>query len=263
MKKGLLLVIGLVLVAAFLFTGCSSEGDESAEVGQGSWSTQDVMALLASDSSQQTGVWVTGTGKVTVVPDIAILTLGVEAQATTVTEAQSDAATAMTGIMTVLTENGIAEKDIQTKWYSITPVTKWIDDREEMITVGYMVTNTVTVKLRDIDKTGSIVDAVAAAAGDLTRVQGISFNVDDTDAYYDEARQEAILDAMAKAGQIASVANVTLGKPIYISDMSSTVPSVEYAAKYYIDAESAGATTAISAGEMEISLTVQMVYALQ
>ncbi len=263
MKKGLFLVLGLVLVAAFLLPGCSSEGNASTEVGQGSWSTQEVMALLASDSSQQTGIWVTGTGKVTVVPDIAIITLGVEAQADNVTEAQSDAATAMAEIMAVLTENGIAEKDIQTQWYDISPVTKWIDDYREQITIGYKVTNIITVEIREIDKTGTIIDAVTTAAGDLTRVQGISFTVDDSDAYYDEARQKAILDAMAKADQIASVANVTLGKPVYISDMSSTVPAIDYDMKYYVDAESAGATTPISVGETEISVTVQMVYALQ
>ncbi|MGB2885770.1 MAG: SIMPL domain-containing protein [Dehalococcoidia bacterium] len=261
MRKVVLLVVGLVLVGAVLLSGCTSEENASTEVGQGSWSTQDVMALLASDSSQQTGVWVAGTGKVTVVPDIAILTLGVEAQASTVMEAQGDAAAAMTEVMAVLTANGVAEKDIQTRWYSISPVTKWIDDYKEQITIGYRVTNTVTVKVRDVDKTGTIIDAVTAVGGDLTRIQSISFTVDDTDAYYDEAREKAILDAMAKAEQIASVANVTLGKPIYISEMSSPVPP--YPERPYIYDEAVGATTPISAGEMEISITVQMVYALQ
>lgn len=263
MRKVVLLVVGLVLVGAVLLSGCTSEGNASTEVGQGSWSTQDVMALLAGDSSQQTGVWVTGTGKVTVVPDIAILTLGVEAQASTVMEAQGDAATAMTEVMAVLTANGVAEKDIQTRWYSISPVTKWIDDYREQITIGYRVTNTVTAKVRDIDKTGTIIDAITAAGGDLTRVQGISFTVDDTDAYYDEAREKAILDAMAKAEQMASVANVALGKPIYISEMSSSMPPIPYPGRDYIYDEAVGATTPISAGEMEISITVQMVYALQ
>ncbi|RLC65790.1 MAG: hypothetical protein DRH97_07525, partial [Chloroflexi bacterium] len=73
MRKVVLLVVGLVLVGAVLISGCTSEENASTEVGQGSWSTQDVMALLASDGSQQKGVGVTGTGKVTVVAAIAIL----------------------------------------------------------------------------------------------------------------------------------------------------------------------------------------------
>jgi uncharacterized protein YggE len=263
MRKVVLLVVGLVLVGAVLLSGCTSEGNASTDLGSGFAESQDIRFFSASDGSQQTGVWVTGTGKVTVVPDIAILTLGVEAQASTVMEAQGDAATAMTEVMAVLTESGIAEKDIQTRWYSISPVTKWIDDYQEQITIGYRVTNTVTAKVRDIDKTGTIIDAVTTVGGDLTRVQSISFTVDDTDAYYDEARQEAILDAMAKAEQMASVANVTLGKPIYISEMSSPVPPIPYPARDYSYDEAVGATTPISAGEMEISITVQMVYALQ
>ena len=260
MRKVVLLVVGLVLVGAVLLSGCTSDGNASTEVGQGSWSTQDVMALLASDSSQQTGVWVAGTGKVTVVPDIAILTLGVEAQASTVVEAQGDAAAAMTDVMAVLTANGIAEKDIQTQWYSISPVTKWIDDYKEQITIGYRVTNTVTAKIRDIGKVGAVIDAVAEAGGDLTRIEGIGFTVDDPDVYYDQAREEAILDAMAKAEKIASIANVTLGKPVYISESGGYLPP-PYPVRGY--AEGLDVATPISPGEMEISLTVQIGYVLQ
>jgi uncharacterized protein YggE len=260
MRKVVLLVVGLVLVGAVLLSGCTSEGNASNDVGQGSWSTQDVMALLASDSSQQTGVWVTGTGEVAVVPDVAVLYLGVEAQAATVTEAQSDAAAAMTEVMSVLSANGVAEKDIQTRWYSISPVTKWIDDYKEQITIGYRVTNTVTAKIRDIGKVGAVIDAVAEAGGDLTRIEGIGFTVDDPDVYYDQAREEAILDAMAKAEKIASIANVTLGKPVYISESGGYLPP-PYPVRGY--AEGLDVATPISPGEMEISLTVQIGYALQ
>jgi len=260
MRKVVLLVAGLVLVGAVLLSGCTSDGNASTEVGQGSWSTQDVMALLASDSSQQTGVWVAGTGKVAVVPDVAVLYLGVEAQAATVTEAQSDAAVAMTEVMSVLNANGVAEKDIQTQWYSISPVTKWIDDYKEQITIGYRVTNTVTAKIRDISKVGAVIDAVAEAGGDLTRIEGIGFTVDDPDVYYDQAREEAILDAMAKAEKIASIANVTLGKPVYISESGGYLPP-PYPVRGY--AEGLDVATPISPGEMEISLTVQIGYALQ
>jgi uncharacterized protein YggE len=260
MRKVVLLVVGLVLVGAVLLSGCTSDGNASTEVGQGSWSTQDVMALLASDSSQQTGVWVTGTGEVAVVPDVAVLYLGVEAQAATVTEAQSDAAAAMTEVMSVLSANGVAEKDIQTRWYSISPVTKWIDDYKEQITIGYRVTNTVTAKIRDIGKVGAVIDAVAEAGGDLTRIEGIGFTVDDPDVYYDQAREEAILDAMAKAEKIASIANVTLGKPVYISESGGYLPP-PYPVRGY--AEGLDVATPISPGEMEISLTVQIGYALQ
>lgn len=259
MKKGLLLVLSFVLLAGLLLVGCESEKGEASEE-EGLTVPQDISALVMSDSSQQTGVWVTGTGTVAVTPDVAILSLGVEAQAATVTEAQSDAAAAMTEVMSVLSANGVAEKDIQTQWYRIYPVRKWIDITNEQITIGFRVTNTVTAKIRDIGKTGTVIDAVAEAGGDLTRIEGISFTVDDPDTYYDQAREEAILDAMAKAEKIASIANVTLGNPTYISESGGYLPSPSPVGGY---AEGLAVTTPISPGEMEISLTVQIGYAIQ
>ncbi|MFC1848485.1 SIMPL domain-containing protein [Chloroflexota bacterium] len=261
MKKGLLLVLGLILVLGLVLSGCADEDDDSSEVENASGALQELGALSIGDSSQQTGIWVTGNGKVTVVPDIAVLTMGVEAQSSTVTEAQSDAVAAMTQVMSALKANGVADNDIQTRRFSITPVTKWIDDREEQITIGYRVSNIVSAKVRDIDKTGTIIDAVAEAAGDLTRINSISFSVDDPEPYYDEAREAALLDAIAKAEQIAAVTNVTLGRPTYINEMSSPVPPTPYPLR---DGSLVGeAITPISAGELEVSLTVQMVFALQ
>ena len=260
MKKGLLLVLSFVLLVGLLLVGCESEEGKASAEGEGLTVPQDISTLVTNCSSQQTGVWVTGTGTVAVTPDVAILRLGVEAQAETVTEAQSDAAAAMTEVMSVLSANGVAEKDIQTQWYSIYPVRKWIDITNEQITIGFRVTNTVTAKIRDIGKTGTVIDAVAEAGGDLTRIEGISFTVDDTDAYYDQAREEAILDAMAKAEKIASIANVTLGNPTYISESGGYLPQPYPVGGY---AEGLSVATPISPGEMEISLTVQIGYAIQ
>ncbi|GAH90830.1 unnamed protein product, partial [marine sediment metagenome] len=108
-------------------------------------------------NSQQEGIWVSGTGKVTVTPDIATLRLGIAAQAATVAEAQSQATEAMDRVMTALIDNDVAEEDIQTQYFSIRQVTKWDREKEEEIVIGYRVTNMVTAKIREIDKTGSII----------------------------------------------------------------------------------------------------------
>jgi len=262
MKKGWLLVIGLVLLTGLVLSGCASESNANAATEQRLYSAESIGSFSAGDGSLQSGVWVTGTGIVTVVPDIANLVLGVEAQSATVQEAQDTAATAMADLMAALEANGIAEKDIQTQWYSIYPVTKWIDDYKEQVTVGYMVSNTVTVKIRDVSKAGSIIDAVTEAAGDYTRISGISFTVDDPDPYYVQAREKAIQAAMTKAAQMASVANVTLGNVTYIGESGGYVPPVIYQSR---DVSYAGGevSTPISTGEMEISITVQMGFAIQ
>ena len=249
MKKEWLLPISLALVLVIVgLAGCSPESTVPLEI-EG-----------LSINSQQEGIWVSGQGEVTVTPDIATLRLGVEVQAATVAIAQSQAIEAMDEVMAALTDNGIAEKDIQTQHFSIYPVTRWDKDDEEQVIVGYRVTNTVSAKIREIDKAGTIIDAVATAGGDFARINGIYFSVDDPSAYYEEAREEAMADAKAKAEQLAELAGGSLGKATYISE-SSHVPPPIYRQDIYEEAVP-GAETPISPGEMEISLTVQVAYAL-
>ena len=258
MKKGLLLVIGLVLVASLLLIGCETE--ESTGLTGASVNAQTLGSSVVYNGSQQTGIWVSGEGKVSVVPDVAILTLGVEAQETTVKAAQSEAAAAMNAVVDALKTNGVADKDIQTQWYSISPVTKWDDKTNEQITTGYSVTNMVTVKIRDISKAGTIIDAVTEAGGDLTRINSINFTVDDPTAYYNQAREEAMQDAKAKAEQMATLAGITLGKPIYISESGGYIPTPYYLKDY---AGGGSASTPISAGELDITIMVQVGYAIE
>jgi uncharacterized protein YggE len=234
-KKYWLAAIGLVLVLAVSLAGCTN-------------------IETAGSNSQQQGIWVTGEGKVSVIPDIATLSLGVSAQAASVAEAQSQAAEAMNSVMTALSDNGVAEKDIQTQRFSIDQVTRWDDKNQQEVVIGYRVTNMVTAKIREIDKAGAIIDAVAAAGGDLTRINSISFSVDDPTPYYKEAREKAMADAKAKAEQLAKLAGVGLGKPTYISE--GTVSPVYFRA---IEA-AAPAPTPISPGELELTLTVQVAY---
>jgi len=251
-KKEWLLTIGLVLVLAIVgLAGCSTNAGSLEGLPSD---------LRVSLSNQQEGIWVSGRGVVTVTPDIANLRLGVEVQAVSVADAQSQAAEVMAGVMDALTDNGIAEKDIQTTYFSIRQGTKWDRDKEEQIVVGYRVTNTVAVKIREIDKAGTIIDAVATTGGDFTRIDSIDFSVDDPSAYYEEAREKAMADAKAKAEQLTELAGGRLGKAIYISE-SSYVPSPVY--RQDVDEEAMpAAETPISPGEMEITLTVQVAYSI-
>jgi uncharacterized protein YggE len=241
MKRNLLVAVGLVLVLSVAgLCGCTT-----GTIGV---------------NSQQEGIWVSGEGKVTVTPDIATLCLGIEAQAKTVAWAQSQAAEAMDRVMTALTDSGVDEDDIQTQYFSIYPVTRWSDETQQEVVIGYRVTNMVTAKIRDIDKVGSTIDAVAAAGGNYTRVNNISFSVDDPTAYYEEAREKAVADAKDKAEQLADLAGVRLGKPTYISEGTISPPVI-----YRDVTMEAGASveTPISPGEIEITLTVQMVYGIE
>jgi len=255
----LALVIGVALLGA---VGLAFVPHANASPSTPSEATpQSVTDSGSNINSQFAGVWVTGEGEVTVVPDVAILSLGVEAQAITVQQAMDEAAIAMDRVMAALRANGVAERDIQTQWFNIYPVRDWIDEGREVL-IGYRVTNTVSAKIRDVAATGSIIDRVAEAGGDSTRIQGVSFTVDDPSQYHNEAREKAIADAQAKAEHLAALAGVDLGRPFYISESGGFVPIYR---DYGYGMLEAGAVppTPISPGETEITLTVQMAFAIE
>ena len=237
MKKGIFLAVGLSLVLlATVLAGCST----------------------VNLTGQQEGIVVSGEGKVSVVPDVATVNLGIEAEDTTITAARDEAATAMEMVMAALTDNGVSEEDIQTQYFNIYRVTRWDDETREEVVTGYRVSNTVSVKIRDMDNIGSIIDAVVQAGGDLTRVNGISFSVEDPSMYYEEAREEAMADAKTRAEALAELGGVRLGKPTYITE-NSYQPGSIYFPGARVD-EAMDSETPISPGETEITLNVQVTY---
>ena len=276
MKKKLLF-IGLALVIVLVGAlGCSSGSEDNASHAisstNSSTSVPSAKELAESysgvpstgSSTQNVGIWVNGEGKVTVTPDLVILTLGIESQEDTVAEAQRKAAEAMEGIMRVLKDMGIDGKDIQTQHYSIRQVTRWLREEEKEEVIGYRVTNTVVAKVRELDNAGEVIDAVAAVAGDLTRINSISFTVEDPTPYYTQAREKAMEDAIAKAVQMARLAGVNLGKPTYISAGNGYYPAPRaYAFDEKVMAGGEMASTPISVGEMDIQTTVSMVFDIQ
>ena len=141
MKRAKWLLVSLTLtVVLVLGTACGSAAadtptgggsvDGASNVGAlGGLTTVELAAFVSSISpvlgqgsgNQQAGIWVTGWGKVTLEPDLALLSLGVEARADTVEEARTETAVAMTGIISALRAKGIADKDIQTRFFNISP----------------------------------------------------------------------------------------------------------------------------------------------
>ena len=203
---------------------------------------------------------VSGTGEVRAEPDIATMTLGVETRAETVAEARADAARAAAAVIAALRDGGVAEDDIRTTYFSINAVYDYGGERP--VLDGYSVSNTVTVTVRDIDATGALIDAAAAAGGDATRFNGLSFGHDDPAEYTRAARELAVEDARDKAEQLAGLTGVTLGDPLAISETSWAAPRVEaYAGEAVAFADSAG--TSISPGTSGISVTVNVVWAIE
>ncbi len=250
-KRGLMIGMTLTLLVLLLLpAGCIPvDGTVVGEV---------VEFRLAG---QQEGIAVEGRGEVTVVPDIAVVNLGVQAQALTVAEAQAQATSAMENVMAALREHSVEERDIQTTGFTIWQQTRWEPTRQEEQVIGYRVSNNVQVKIRQVDEAGIVLDAAVAAGGDHIRVQGIYFQVDEPSEHLEEARSIAVQDARAKAGQLAQLAGVELGNPTYISETSSSPVIFRRVETVSPDAMPAPATP-IEPGETTITATVEIIYAI-
>ena len=271
MKKGIILTLGMLLAAVLLTAGlfgCSPGNSAGTNPPAGSPQAAPAQSspseVNVSLNSQAEGIWVSGTGKVTVTPDVATLQLGIEAQEASVGEAQAKASEAMDKVMTALTSNGVAEKDVQTQYFRIRQRTRWDEAQQQEVVIGYRVTNQVVAKIRDMEKVSSIIDAIVAAGGDYTRINNLNFSIDDPTTYYDEAREKAMADAKDKAEQIASLTSMKLGDPTYISEGIATPVSrgAVYGLSAPMPVPAPAPAPSISPGEIEISVNMQIAYSI-
>lgn len=267
----ILAVPGTVALALVACTRADAPGTPSAIAPAPSETTAAAGVRPAGDSSgAQTGVWVNGTGSVRAQPDLAMLSLGVESRGKTVEEARAKGADAMNAVMASLTKDGIAQKDIQTHSFNISPEYNFVDRadglgrRTERVLIGYLVTNQVSVKVRALDSVGRVIDNVAKAGGDLTRINGVSFTIDDPAPLRRQARDKAVADAVAKADQIARAAGVSLGRAFYLNESGGAPPPPQppFAVRA-LAAEAGGAPTPISGGELEITVSVQAAFSIR
>ena len=132
----------------------------------------------------------------------------------------------------------------------------------ERVLIGYQVTNTLTIKVRDLNNMGNVIDGASGAAGDLIRVNRVSFTIEDTKPMQNEAREEAIADLLTKAATMAELAGVELGQLVYLTESAGGVPQsfarIESAAAFGF----ADSSTSILAGELDVSVNVQAVFGI-
>ena len=265
-----LVVAGLASLA-LVAAACAGDGTTGGTTGGGVTGGIDAaqleslarsLGVSTSILGGNTGIHVTGAGTASATPDIAVLSLGVEGQARTVAEANGIAADAIAAVLAVLRGSGVADDDMKTQQFSIQPQYSFNRETGVQTLTGYRVTNSLVVTLRDLDSVGSIIDAVAAAGGDATRINSISFRVEDGVALEAEARRLALADAVAKADLFAEATGVSRGKLVFITEQSFQQFARTEAVS--LDAAIAGAPapTEILAGEFDVRVNVQAVFAI-
>ena len=229
-----------------------------------------------ADSSPMTNgeegsIWVTGEGKIEVKPNVAVLRLGVEAREATVIASRAKAAAALDAINSVLDANGIARSDVQTSRFSIYPqydwrvVTEGDVSTEKQVLLGFRVNNNLTVKARNLDALGILIDEIVFAGGDATRFNGIDFQAEDTSSLMSKLREKAVQDAREKAQHFAELSEVELGRMIFLSEPGAFRPGA-FGGNYesvVTEAAAFARATTISSGAIEISLQVNVGYAIK
>lgn len=201
---------------------------------------------------------VSGEGSVEVEPDMATITLGVTQQAKEAGAAMQATSDAVSQVLARLETAGIAQRDLQTRQLTLSTV--WSqprgEDQERQIT-GFVASNTVLVRVRDMDALGGILDAVISEGAN--NFSGLRFGVQNPDPLQDEARKRAVADAMARARLLAEAAGVTLGPVLTINDQggSQPMPMAEMSTMRL-----ASAKVPVAAGEISVSASVSMVFAI-
>lgn len=213
----------------------------------------------AGERTEPPSIIVQGEGKVYAKPSLASVQIGVVSQAATAAQALADNSKEMTELVKTVTAQGVADKDVQTSAFDIAPNYINSTNRSPKIS-GYTVRNNVTVKIRNTDKVGSLLDAVVYSGAN--QVNSIVFSVDERSRLLDEARKEAIEDARRKAALYAEAAGVQLGKVLYVVEGGASPRPMFYAPAAAMMAGGL-ATTPIAAGEQQLSVSATVVFAIQ
>lgn len=222
------------------------------------------LAASADESNPTPRIVVTGQGSVDIAPDMAVLTLTVTRQAETARAALDANSAAMTAVHKAMQKNGIENRDMQTSGFSIQPnyvypAPKSSAEREPPRIAGYTVRNSLTVRIRDIDAVGKILDqSVSLGVNDGGN---ISFTNADPTAAIAEARTRAVHDAIARADTLAAAAGVRKGSLLEISEQTYTprpVPMVEMAMS-----RAADAAAPVAVGENTYRVSVNVTYAIE
>ncbi len=211
--------------------------------------------VAATDQATNT-ISVMGIGSVTLTPDVATVVVGVNERASTASAAQSEAASAMSSVLAAVKKHGIANSDLATVNVGLNPVYDYSNNSQKLL--GFEASQSLQVKVRNLSDTGKLIDdAVSAGA---TSVQGISFSVNDPTAATSQARTAAIADARARALELARAAGVSLGGVVSISEVSAPSPMP---VAYEASPAGKGASTPVVPGTTEVTVQVQVSYAIQ
>ncbi|MDN4630983.1 SIMPL domain-containing protein [Sphingomonas sp. PsM26] len=204
---------------------------------------------------------VSAEGQTARVPDVATIRAGVVTQGQTAAAALSENATRMARVLAALKQAGVAARDIRTASVALNPQYRYTEGQPPAVT-GYQASNSVSIRFRDVAKSGAILDALVAQGAN--QIDGPTLSLDKPDAALDEARTDAVKIARSRAELYAKAAGMSVVRIVTISengtnDGSNPQPPVFAMAR----AMKASDSTPIAAGETQVSVTVTVRFLLK
>ncbi len=216
---------------------------------------------MAAETSAERRIVVTGEGNVQAAPDLAVITLGVSKEAREAGAAMRAVSDDMAQVIDALRSAGVAPEDLQTRQISLHPL--WskggsYDSGERRKITGFSASNTLSLRVRDLDQLGAVLDQVLQAGAN--QFQGLRFDVADKAALKDAMRQAAVQDAMHKATLLAEAAGVELGPVREIIDRTDGGgrPMMAMAMEMARSGD-----MPIEAGELSFSHSVEVIFDLE
>ena len=205
---------------------------------------------------------VQGVGEATATPDLLTVVVQVDAAGPSATAALASDNTKAGAAVAAFRYGGVEPKDIQTSGLSLQP--QYAYPKGVPTVTGYQVTNSVTATLRNVSKSGAVIDGVVGVAGNAVQIESVGFSADHPAVLEDRARARAATQAVAHAKALARAAGRSLGRVCSLTDQSP--PAATGAANGALAFSSAGSDVAavpIESGSQSESDQVSLVYALQ
>jgi hypothetical protein len=213
-------------------------------------------------------ITVSATGEVYSKPDLALTSFSVVTTAKTVADALAENTQKMNAVIEAVKAQGVEDKDLKTVSFNIYPKYEWYNANTcltpcpngRQVLVGYEVSQSLQVKIRDLTKVGAVIET--AAQEGANQISGLQFTIDNEDALQKEAREKAILEARTKAKELAKELDVRLGRVTNFSEASS-YPYYYRTEAAIPSAKGGGDGLAIETGENKIEVSVTITYEIR
>ncbi|WP_232696892.1 SIMPL domain-containing protein [Brevibacillus daliensis] len=220
-------------------------------------------AYAAVEANSVRNITVSGLGSMFITPDVAYLNIGVQTEAKTALESQTQNSKQFAAVEQALKAEGIPAKDIITQQYSTNPQYTY-DEKEGRKVIGYETTNMVRVTYRDLDKVGVLLDNVAKAGAN--RIDGVQLSTEKQAVYEQQALELAVKNANTKADTLAKAAGVKVNKVLTITESNVTNRPFMMMESLMMDnaaAKSAEPTASISKGQIELEARITIQYEIE